>query len=78
MGSTVSQYDDAVKLTVSFDAPENTTIVLQGPALEAYYDWKSSGDDADYDYFMDKLTEQLEDHIAQWTMVRDWDEVHGA
>ena len=73
MGSTVSQYENAVKLSVSFDAPENTTIVLQGPALTAYYAWMESGDDGDYEYFMDMLHEQLEDHIAQWTMVRDWD-----
>jgi len=73
MGSTVSQYENPVKLAVSFDAPENTTIVLQGPALAAYYEWMESGDDGDYEYFMDKLHEQVEDHIAQWTMVRDWD-----
>lgn len=69
----MSQYENAVKLSVSFDAPENTTIVLQGPALKAYYEWMESGDDGDYEYFMDMLHEQLEDHIAQWTMVRDWD-----
>lgn len=69
----MSQYENPVKLAVSFDAPENTTIVLQGPALAAYYEWMESGDDGDYEYFMDKLHEQVEDHIAQWTMVRDWD-----
>lgn len=74
----MSQYENPVKLTVSFDAPENTTIVLQGRALQAYYEWMESGDDADYEYFREMLQEQLEDHIAAWTMVRDWKEVHGS
>lgn len=69
----MGQYDNPVKLAVSFKAPETTSVVLQGPALEAYYVWKLSGDDADHEVFMDLLGEQLEDHIAQWTLIRDWD-----
>jgi hypothetical protein len=78
MGSTVSQYENAVKLSVSFDAPETTTLVLQGPALAAYHQWMESGAVEDHEYFMDKLYEQLEDHIAQWTMIRDWDYAPGS
>lgn len=74
----MSQYENAVKLAVSFEAPENTTLVLQGPALAAYYNWMESGDEGDYEYFMDMLHEQLEDHIAQWTFISDWTTVYGS
>lgn len=74
MGRTVSgQYDNPVELRVSFDAPDTVTLVLQGPALEAYLAWKYSGTDEGHDEFMDALQEQCEDHIAQWTFIRDWD-----
>lgn len=73
MGSTVSQYENPVKLRVSFTAPETAFIVLQGPALDAYYEYMASGADEDHEYFMEMLTDQLEDHIAQWTLIDDWD-----
>jgi hypothetical protein len=74
MGSTMSgQYEDGVRLRVSFEEPELTHIVLQGPALEAYYAWMMSGSDEDHTEFLDALTEQCADHIAQWTTIRDWD-----
>lgn len=66
-----SPYDNGVKLRVSFDNPEPTTVVLQGPALQAYFDYQESGDDADYDYFVDMLHEQVEDHIAAFTPITD-------
>lgn len=69
----MGQYEDGLRLKVSFEEPEVTHIVLQGPALEAYFAWQLSGDDADHDAFMDALHDQCEDHIAQWTRIRDWD-----
>lgn len=66
------QYDEGVRLRVSFEEPELTHIVLQGPALEALYAWKLSGADEDYEAFMEELQTQCEDHIAQWTTIRDW------
>jgi hypothetical protein len=69
----VSPYENPVKLRVSFSAPETTTVVLQGYALEAYREWQLSGDDADEEYFMEMLADQLESHIAAWTMIDDWD-----
>jgi hypothetical protein len=72
MGSTVSdQYENPVKLTVSFDAPETTTIVLQGPTLQAYYDWLAG--DIEEDDLSEAIMEQCEDHVTQWTRLRDWD-----
>lgn len=68
----MSVYEEPVRLSLSFEAPENTTVVLQKPVLDAYYEWQESGDDADYEYFMDLLNEQVEDHVAQWTFIRDW------
>jgi hypothetical protein len=73
MGSTVSQYENPVQLAVSFNAPENTQVVLQGPTLEAWRDWQESGDEADYSAFLDLLHEQLEDHFALWTTIDKWD-----
>ncbi len=69
----MSQYEDPIRLRVSFDRPESTSVVLQGPALQAYYEYLESGDDGDYDYFVDMLHDQLEDHIAAFTTIRDWD-----
>lgn len=67
------QYDNPIRLQVSFEEPEPTSIVLQGPALAAYWDMMEEGSDEAYEAFMDKLTEQCESHIAQWTRIRDWD-----
>jgi hypothetical protein len=67
------EYENPVKLRVSFDRPESTIVVLQGPALDAYFEWQESGDDGDYDYFLDELHNQLEDHIVTYTMIRDVD-----
>lgn len=69
----MSQYEDAVQLSVSFTAPDIAKVVLQGPTLEAWRDWQESGDETDYEVFMELLHEQLEDHIATWTQVEDWD-----
>lgn len=68
----MSHYDEPVRLSVSFTAPDPTSIVLQGPALEAFYVWLESGSDEDHDEFIDKLADQCEDHIAQWTMIEEW------
>jgi hypothetical protein len=69
----VSVYDEGnVQLSVSFSAPENTTVVLQGLALEAYNTWRETGDDGDYDWFVQMLNDQLADHILEWTLVDDW------
>lgn len=77
MGSTVSgQYEYPIKLRVSFDRPESTQVVLQGPAKQAYLEYLESGDDGDYDYFLDMLHDQVEDHIAAFTTIRDVDPVH--
>lgn len=70
MGSPVSE---KIRLAVSFDAPENTVIELQGPALAAYYRWLEDGDDAAADELSDAIMEQCEEHVAAWTMLRDWD-----
>lgn len=70
MGPTVTE---KIRLTVSFDAPETTTIELQGPALEAYRKWQEDGDDVSADELADAIMDQCEDHVAQWTMLRDWD-----
>jgi hypothetical protein len=71
----MSEYENPVKLRVSFDRPESTTVVLQGAALTAYYEYLESGDDADYDYFTDMLHDQVEDHIAAFTSIRDVDPI---
>ena len=76
MERTVNQYDNPIRLRVSFDRPESTSVVLQGAALQAYYDYLESEDDGDYDYFVDTLHDQLEDHIAAFTTIRDWDIDH--
>lgn len=74
MGRSVSVYDDGnVQLSVSFSAPENTTVVLQGYALEAYNTWRETGDDGDYEWFVEMLNDQLTDHVLAWTFVDDWD-----
>lgn len=70
MGTSVTE---KIRLAVSFDAPENTIIELQGPALEAYRKWAEDGDDASYDELSDAIMEQCEEHVAAWTMLRDWD-----
>lgn len=72
----MSQYDNPVKLRVSFDRPESTTVVLQGAALAAYYEYLESESDEDYDYFTDMLHDQVEDHIAAFTTIRDIDPIH--
>lgn len=72
----MSQYDNPVKLRVSFNRPESTSVVLQGPALDAYYEYLESGDDGDYDYFVDMLHDQLEDHIAAFTTIDDINPEH--
>lgn len=69
----MSHYENPIRLRVSFTAPDPTNIVLQGPALDAFYTWLESGDEADHDTFIEALTDQLEDHIAQWTMIDEWD-----
>lgn len=74
MDGTVSLYTtDASKLWVSFDAPENTRVVLQPVVQDLFLTWQNSGDDADYEAFMEALHEQLADHIAAYTFIRDWD-----
>lgn len=72
----MSEYENPVKLRISFDRPESTTVVLQGAALTAYYEYLESGDDADYDYFTDMLHDQVEDHIAAFTSIRDVDPIY--
>lgn len=67
---TESPYENPVKLRVTFDAPENTEIVLQGPALQAYYDWL--GGEGSEDELAEAIMEQCEGHVAMWTMLRDW------
>lgn len=69
MGCPVSE---PVRLRVSFDAPETTTIELQGPALQAYRDWQAGL--IDEEVFEEVVMEQCEDHVAQWTLLRDWNE----
>ncbi len=66
------QSANPISLWVSFEEPESIHMVLQGPTLVAYYDWKNSESDEDYEAFMEALAEQAEDHIAQWTRIRDW------
>lgn len=75
MDGTVSETynEDAVRLAVSFDAPENTWITLQPPVRELFLAWQDSGADEDYDVFMEALHEQLADYMAAWTFIRDWD-----
>lgn len=68
-------YTNPVKLSVSFDKPRPAEIVLQGPALTAYYDWKLSGADEDLEYLEELIIEQTEDHVAAWTLLGDWREV---
>ena len=68
----MSQYENPVALRISFTAPDPTHVVLQGPALAAFRTWQESGDDADHEVFMDCLFEQVEDHVAQWTMIEEW------
>jgi len=68
---TESQYENPIKLRVSFDAPETITLVLQGPALQAYYDWMSG--EGSEDELAEAIMEQCEEHVAMWTMLRDWD-----
>lgn len=67
----MSQYENPIKLRVTFNRPESTSVVLQGPALDAYYEWLDSGDDGDYDYFLDELHNQVEDHIAGFTTINE-------
>lgn len=66
-------YENPVRLVVSFDAPENTTIVLQGPALTAYYEYLEDESDEAADALSEAIMDQCEEHIAAWTMLRDWD-----
>lgn len=68
---TDGQYENPIKLRVSFDAPETTTIVLQGPTLQAYLDW--SAGDIDEEDLAEAIMAQCEDHVASWTMLREWD-----
>lgn len=70
MGTSVTE---KIRLRVSFDAPENTIIELQGRALEAYYKWQEDGDDSAADELADAIMDQCEEHVAAWTMLRDWD-----
>lgn len=65
--------EQPIRLRVSFNAPENTVIELQGPALEAYKAWVESGSDEDESYLADMLMEQSEDHVAMWTTLEEWD-----
>lgn len=71
MGPSVSE--QKIRLAVSFDAPENTVIELQGPTLEAYNRWVEEGSDEAADELSDAIMEQCEEHVAAWTMLRDWD-----
>ena len=77
VGRRVSEslYEHPVKLEVAFQAPDPAVIVLQGPALEAYYEWKSSGSWEDEDYLNDLIMEQCEDYVAGFTLLDDWREV---
>lgn len=70
MGTSVSE---RIRLAVSFDAPENTVIELQGPALAAYYRWLEDGDDTSADELSDAIMEQCEEHVALWTTLNSWD-----
>lgn len=69
MGSPVTE---KIRLAVSFNAPENTVIELQGPALEAYRTWVEDQDDASEEALADAIMEQCEDHVAMWTTLDGW------
>lgn len=66
-------YENPVRLAVSFQAPENTIITLQGPALAAYYEYLEDGSDEAYDLLAEAITDQCEDHIVMWTYLDHWD-----
>jgi hypothetical protein len=66
----MNPYENPVKLRVSFDAPESITMVLQGPTLQAFYDWQAG--EIDEDAFTEAVYGQCEDHVANWTQIREW------
>jgi len=72
MGPPVNE-QQPVRLSVRFNAPENTVIELQGPALAAYREWVETQSTEDEQYLADMIMEQCEDHVAMWTTLDEWD-----
>jgi len=68
----MSHYENPIRLHVSFTRPDSAEVVLQGPALEAFYTWLETGDEQDHIEFTEKLLEQMEDHIIAWTHIDEW------
>lgn len=64
-----------VRLAVSFRAPERTVIQLQGPTLDAYYEWLETEDDEAEVALAEAILDQCEGHIEMWTTLDEWDEV---
>lgn len=63
-----------VQLNVSFEAPDPTTITLQGPTLDAYYEWQDDPSEENEQYLVDMIYAQCADHIEMWSSIKDWQE----
>lgn len=64
----------AVQLRVSFDAPADTTITLQGGALEAYYEWQADPSEENENYLTERIYDQCMDYVAMWSTIEEWTE----